>query len=217
MNSQKQPDDWEEGREGTHGWCGHYRPLKPGFRPTGGYTHEFKVPQQEFLGLKPIGDEDHPWLVSLHNDPLVLRNLTDPTPITIDSHMKWWESIKGNTKQLRFIFTVNGIPAGLTKFYDIDDNNGCCMLGADLHKDFREKGLAKPMWRLMLGLCFESMKLHRVSLTTAQFNIPAQRVYSGLGFKEEGRLVQSLFRDGQYYDQVLMYLLRSDWSPVVKP
>jgi RimJ/RimL family protein N-acetyltransferase len=154
--------------------------------------------------------------VDLHNDPVVLRNLTDPSPVTLVSHLKWWEQIKNNPCQLRLIYVVDGERAGLTKFYDIDLNNHSCMLGADLHIDFRNKSLAKPMWKLMLDLCFETMKLHRVSLTTAQFNVPAQRVYSGLGFKEEGRLVQSLFRDGQYYDQVMMYMLRSDWSLLVK-
>ena len=51
-----------------------------------------------------------------------------------------------------------------------------------------------------------------VSLTTADFNLIGHHVYKSLGFKEEGRMLQSLKRDGTYHDQIMMYMLRNDWS-----
>ena len=164
------------------------------------------------LALRPVGDDDHEFLVNLHNDPLVLRNLTHPRPITMQEHLVWWEGIKCDPHQLRLVYTVAGVRAGLTKFYDIDLVNANCVLGADLHDDFRGKGLARPMWKLMLERCFGDMCLHRVSLTTAEYNEVAQHVYRALGFRREGRLIQSLCRDGKYYDQILMHMLQEDWE-----
>lgn len=168
------------------------------------------------VALRPVTDDDHFFffLVDLHNDPEVLHNLTHPLSITLAQHVAWWDRISHDPRQLRLIFTVDKERAGFTKFYDIDRTNNNCVLGADIHKDFRGRGLARPMWELMLHACFENMGLHRVSLTTASYNNIGQRVYRGLGFREEGRLVQSLYRDGTYHDQICMFMLRDDW---VKP
>lgn len=154
--------------------------------------------------------QDHEWLVELHNDPVVLNNITNPQPITLNSHLNWWSNLNRDREQ-RFIFVVDGNNAGFTKFYQIDHANSNCVLGADLHVSFRGKGLAKPMWKLMLQYCFQDLKLHRVSLTTASFNKVAQKVYRDLGFVEEGRKIQSLHRDGQFYDEICMYMLKDMW------
>lgn len=160
--------------------------------------------------LREIRDEDHDWLLELHNDPLVLQNLTNPTPISVQQHMQWWYRTKDDPRQKRLIYTVDDERVGFTKFYDIDHNNNCCVLGADIHKSFRGKSLAKPMWKLMIEHCFVELNLHRISLTTAEYNLIAMNVYAGVGFQKEGMLNQSLFRNGKYYDQVMMYMLRSD-------
>ena len=164
------------------------------------------------LWLRPVEDSDHEWLVELHNDPVVLHNMTHPQPITMAHHLAWWEKIRHDHRQLRLIFVMDGKRVGFTKFYGIDRANQNCVLGADIHGDFRGQGLAKVMWSLMLRKCFDELGLHRVSLTTAEYNTVGRRVYEGLGFKDEGRLVQSLFRDGKFHDQILMYLLREDWK-----
>lgn len=161
--------------------------------------------------LRNVTSEDHQWLVELHNDPQVLVNLTHSHEISLETHMKWWASISQNDKEERLIFCVDDIRAGFVKFYNIDAHNRNCVLGADLHKDFRGKGLAKPMWSLMLSRCFEHYHLHRVSLTTAAYNHIAHKVYTSLGFQIEGQLKESLFRDNKYHDQICMYMLRENW------
>jgi len=159
--------------------------------------------------LREITNNDHEWLVELHNDPLVLKNLTNPTPVSMQDHMNWWKTIDGK-RQIRLIFCVDKKRVGICKFYSIDRSNSNCVLGADIHKEHRGKGLAKPMWRLMMDYCYEELELSRISLTTAEYNMIARKVYLGLGFKEEGRMISSLFRDEKWYDQICMYHLK-EW------
>lgn len=168
----------------------------------------------EGMRLAPVKDDDHEWLVSLHNDPEVLRNITNPQPVTLEQHLAWWEKVRHDPKELRLIFVHDGCKVGFTKFYQIDRTNQNCVLGADIRAMFRGQGYAKFMWALMLNKCFYELGMHRVSLTTAAYNVVGQRVYRGLGFKDEGRLVQSLYRDGTFHDQICMYMLRDQW---VKP
>ena len=157
------------------------------------------------------GADDHVFLVALHNDPAVLHNLTHPQPITLAQHVAWWARVVDDPKQLRQIYTISGARVGCAKFYDIDEDNRSCVLGADIHKHYRGRGLARPLWTLMLDHCFDTLNLHRVSLTTASYNAVAQHVYTRLGFLVEGRQHAALLRDGVFHDVVCMYMLREMW------
>lgn len=168
------------------------------------------------FSLRYVSDDDHCWLVELHNDQLTLRNVTNPTTIDLKSHMNWWKNkIECCQTEKRLIFCVNDEKVGFCKFYNIDKNNNNCILGADIHPRHRGKGYAITMWKLMLDYCFDKtypgLSLHRVSLTTADYNDIAKKVYKKLGFLEEGRHVQSLFRDNEYYDEICMYMLKTNW------
>jgi RimJ/RimL family protein N-acetyltransferase len=169
-----------------------------------------KEEQDAKYTLRDVQDGDHEWLVDLHNDEDVLRNMTDPRSITLEDHMRWWKSIDGKN-QIRMIFCVNSERVGFCKFYSIDYQNFNCMLGADIHKDYRGNRYSKPMWELVLDHCYNNLGLKRVSLTTAEYNKIAQRVYQQLGFIVEGRQISSLFRDNKWFDQICMYHL-IDWT-----
>ena len=162
------------------------------------YRFKFKTPSTI---------QDHEWLVDLHNDPLVLYNMTDPTPITLESHLNWWSTLNLQ-KNPRFIFTVNDENVGFAKVYNVDLNNKNCMLGGDIHKEHRGNGYSYNMWNMLLEYCFNHLNLYRVGLTTAEYNELATKVYKKLGFKSEGFLNESLYRDGVFHNQLCMYLTK---------
>jgi RimJ/RimL family protein N-acetyltransferase len=174
-------------------------------------TTRYRVPQYLF-SLRNVNDDDHQFLINLHNDPMVLKNMTHSEPVTMESHLSWWKKINQDTRQLRLIFEVNGERAGLAKFYNVDTGNHNCVLGGDISSNFRGMGYAKVMWTLMLQRSFDEFNMYRVSLTTAEYNYVARRVYTKLGFQEEGRLIKSLWRNGSYHDQILMYMLKPTWE-----
>lgn len=170
-----------------------------------------KIEVPDDFYLRPVEEDDHPFLVELHNDPQVLHNLTHPEPITMEQHLRWWERTKSDRRQLRLVFVAFGHKAGMAKFYDYDAMNRSIVLGADIHKDHRGKGWAQFLWTLMLERCFEGFNVHRVGLTTAEYNAVGQHIYKKLGFREEGRLRESLYRDGQFHDQLCMFMTEGDW------
>jgi RimJ/RimL family protein N-acetyltransferase len=43
-------------------------------------------------------------------------------------------------------------------------------------------------------------------------NTRAHGIYLDLGFKEEGRLRQRMYKDGTYYDLISMSVLRQEWE-----
>jgi RimJ/RimL family protein N-acetyltransferase len=53
--------------------------------------------------------------------------------------------------------------------------------------------------------------LHRIQLTVAGFNERAIHTYAKVGFVEEGRDREAVFRAGEWHDQVRMGILSREW------
>jgi RimJ/RimL family protein N-acetyltransferase len=64
----------------------------------------------------------------------------------------------------------------------------------------------------MVRHAFDTLNLNRVWLHVGEDNARAMRVYQKVGFRTEGRLRQDIFRDGRYWDSLLMAVLREEWG-----
>jgi RimJ/RimL family protein N-acetyltransferase len=63
----------------------------------------------------------------------------------------------------------------------------------------------------MLEHAFVRLGLHRVGLSVFAFNERAIRAYRKVGFREEGRLREAIWRDGRYWDELQMGILADEW------
>jgi RimJ/RimL family protein N-acetyltransferase len=101
---------------------------------------------------------------------------------------------------------------GLTTFSSLDADNGSVLFHITIgERDAWGRGFGTEAAGLMLWLAFERMGLHRVGLSVFAFNERAIRSYRKAGFVEEGRLRGAIARDGRYWDEVLMGILREEW------
>ena len=101
---------------------------------------------------------------------------------------------------------------GLTTFSSLDGDNGSVLFHITIGEhDAWGHGFGTEATQLMLWLAFERMALHRVGLSVFAFNERAIRSYRKAGFIEEGRLRSAIARDGRYWDEVLMGVLREEW------
>jgi RimJ/RimL family protein N-acetyltransferase len=64
---------------------------------------------------------------------------------------------------------------------------------------------------VLLAYAFLELNLHRVSLRVFSLNEKAIHIYHKLGFVEEGVMRQSLYRNGQWHDIILMGLLKEEY------
>ncbi len=95
----------------------------------------------------------------------------------------------------------------------IDYPAGNAWLGIGIgNRDFWGKGCGSDAVRLMLNFGFREMNLRRVSLSVAEYNERALRVYEKLGFVVEGRCRKTILRFGRRWDKIMMGLLREEWE-----
>lgn len=74
------------------------------------------------------------------------------------------------------------------------------------------KGYGTEATRLLVQHAFETMNLNRVWLLVYEFNERALRAYERVGFQKEGVLRQEMYRQGRYWNTILMAILREDWE-----
>jgi RimJ/RimL family protein N-acetyltransferase len=104
-------------------------------------------------------------------------------------------------------------PIGIVSLVNVSRANGSADLSIMLGPpESRRKGYGTEAIRLILDYAFEDLGLQRVGLSVFEFNHAAISVYRKLGFREEGRMRQAIKRHGEFYDAILMAVLKTEWE-----
>ncbi len=72
-------------------------------------------------------------------------------------------------------------------------------------------GWGRKLLRFAAQSAFDRFRTHRLYLDVYPYNARARHVYERFGFKVEGVMRQAAFRDGEYFDLVLMSLLEDEY------
>ena len=79
-------------------------------------------------------------------------------------------------------------------------------------KKYWSKGYGTEAAGLIIKYGFEQLNLHRINSGALSFNDRSIRMHLKLGFREEGRRREIIFRNGAYCDEVMFGLLREEWK-----
>lgn len=94
----------------------------------------------------------------------------------------------------------------------LDPDNGSALFHITIgEKDCWGKGYGSEATRLMLAHAFETLRLHRIGLSVFEFNERAIRAYRKIGFVVEGRAREAIWRDGRWWDEIMMSMLDREW------
>jgi len=160
------------------------------------------------IGFRPMELADIELVRKMHNEPDTLLQLGDPWPVSPAQQQEWFEAMSKRRSDVTFVVckTESDEAIGVWRLQNVDAVNRVCEVGVDIFPALRRQGFGYKTYRLILSYLFDHYNIHMVYLRTAEFNKVGQALYSKLGFRETGRLVQSIFRYGQYWDNILMCL-----------
>ena len=102
---------------------------------------------------------------------------------------------------------------GTLALSQLDADNGSALFHITIgEKDAWGHGFGTEATRLMIDHAFRSLGLHRVGLTVFAFNERAIRSYRSVGFVAEGRAREAIWREGRWWDEISMSILKGDWQ-----
>jgi RimJ/RimL family protein N-acetyltransferase len=139
-----------------------------------------------------------------------------PFPVNIEMEQKWYEKILTSN----FPVTVFGIEyignktlIGITVLREINMINRSADFAIYIgDKEYRGKGLSKQATMATLHFGFHKLGLNRISLRVLEENEPAIKTYRSLGFKEEGLLRKSVFKNNSFKNEVAMAILKEEFN-----
>lgn len=111
------------------------------------------------------------------------------------------------------IYTLEGVHIGNCDYRNVNLVTRTATIGiAILAKEYWSKGYGTDTLKTLLRFLFLRLNLNRVQLDTWSGNTRAIRAYEKCGFVVEGRLRQNEYVNGQYYDTIMMGILREAFA-----
>ncbi len=84
-------------------------------------------------------------------------------------------------------------------------------LGITLDPRYQHQGFAQESLECVLDYVFDRLQMHRALATTDVENVPCQRLFKRLGFRQEGHYVENQWFKGSWGSEYLFAILRREW------
>lgn len=168
----------------------------------------------EKIYLRPLEREDAATFVPWVNDQEITRNLILFRPMNRDNEEDF--IARASKEQGGMVFGValkkDDRLIGNTGFHAVhpkDHHAGFGILIGD--KAEWDRGYGSEATSLMVRYGFTTLNLNRIWLHVYEYNSRGRRAYEKVGFQVEGALRKHCFREGKYWDVIVMGLLREEW------
>jgi RimJ/RimL family protein N-acetyltransferase len=165
--------------------------------------------------LRSMERADAPTFISYISDPEIRRFLRAYRPIGLAEEEAFIDQATRDKDglALAIVLRQDDRLIGMTGLNQMDHRNRHCAFGITIG-DTSEwgKGHGTEATRLVVGHAFETLNLNRVWLHVYEYNPRGMRAYEKVGFRREGVLRQDTYRDGRYWDTIVMGILREEWE-----
>lgn len=170
----------------------------------------------EDIGFRSVERSDIETIRKEHNDESVLLMLRDPRIISEVQQIRWWEKISGSSSNTVYCI-FHGSPEnviGVWKLQDLDDTNRCTEMGMDIFKEFRGQGFGLKSFRMIFKYIFENLNVHTIYAKVGAYNETSLIAAQKAGYKISGKIPESLFRMGKYWDNILLSITFDEYRKI---
>lgn len=166
--------------------------------------------------LRPYNKADIPMLTRWINSPDVRPFIVSVFPKTENLEEEWYEKLGKDDKNIVLcVETKDGKPIGGMGIHSIDWLNRTATTGAILgEKEYWGQGFGTDAKLVLLDYAFNVLNLRKIHSNVIGYNERSLRYSLRCGYKEEGRLRQEKYRNGEYHDLIQLSVFREDWLPV---
>lgn len=167
------------------------------------------------LYLRPLERADAPRVTPWLNDPEVRRTLAVHRPINLQSEEEFIAKVYQSEHDLVLGIVLNEGDTfiGVTGLHQMDFTNRHASFGIALgNKSVWNHGYGTEATALMVQYAFDTLNMNRVWLRVFEYNVAGIKTYEKVGFQREGVLRQEVYREGRYWDAIVMAILRGEWE-----
>lgn len=174
------------------------------------------------VDLRPLQPADSERLYAWRNSPEVAAFMYSDHAIDPDEHARWFAGIEGDARRDYRLIVVDGVPAGLANFADIDRAQGRAAWAYYLADPaVRGKGVGGYVEFLMIERAFGEpsqggLGLRKLWCEVLASNEAVWKLHQKFGFRQEALLRAHVVKAGAPVDVMGLGLLAEDW-PAIRP
>ncbi|KUO65183.1 MAG: hypothetical protein APF84_08605 [Gracilibacter sp. BRH_c7a] len=174
------------------------------------------MPDLEDYQLIDLSEKYKDHILHWRNSDHVRNSMFTDRLITPEEHNRWFERVtqdKGFSNGIiAKVLLYKNQPIGFMNFTDIDGENSRCSWGFYIGEASAPKGSGQIMAFHSLNYIFGEYHLRKLCAEILDSNVRSLRYHQKLGFVEEGRLKEHVFRQDHYADVIIMALFREQWA-----
>jgi diamine N-acetyltransferase len=167
--------------------------------------------------LRELRFDDLPVINRWRSDPELVSLLVAPFRyINIETDRQWFDNYMQNRDcNVRCVICAGDAPdavIGSIGLLNIDFINRKTDFYIQIgNRSHWGKGIGRDATVQMIHHAFDNLNLNRVQLVVLSTNKRAINLYKKIGFKKEGVLRQSVYKNGDFIDLVLMAIFKDDF------
>ncbi len=175
------------------------------------------------IRFRAVEHDDLPTFLNWVNDPEVQQGISLYLPLSMADEEDWFAGVRKHPPEERNLVIEIRQPAqdsdkiawsmiGGCGFFNVDGRNRSAEFGIMIgDKSCWNQGYGTEAVRLLVRLGFRTLNLNRIYLRVFENNPRAIRSYEKAGFIHEGRQRQAEYKEGRYFDLLVMSILREEY------
>lgn len=120
----------------------------------------------------------------------------------------------GSWFQLVLVEKEQGSVIGDMGLHFVGRENRQVEIGITLDKGYHGAGYATEAMKAVIDYLFKHLSKHRIYASIDPRNDGSAQLMERIGFRKEAHLVESLFIDGEWVDDIIYALLERDWREI---
>jgi len=172
---------------------------------------ELNIENLKLKNFVILKDEEVDLVRKFRNHPEVRRWMYSDHEINKSEHIEFISSLVKEEKKLYFLVLQDNLCLGVISLNRIDLKNRHAYLGIYANPEEKISNAGFFLGRALLKMSFEFIGLHSLKLEVIENNHRAINLYRKLGFKEEGRLREFVYKEGKWYDVIVMGMTEEEY------
>lgn len=168
------------------------------------------------IHLREIGQQDIARINQWRRERDLVRFLGSPYRyVNLETDASWFEAyMKNKRTELRCAVCAddNAEAIGVVYLLNMDHTSRSAEFAIMIEKESQGLGLGEAATKEILRHAFYDLNFHRIYLHVVATNDRALRLYQRVGFRQEGLLRESLYKEGKYVDVIVMGMLKNEWT-----
>ena len=165
--------------------------------------------------LRALEPDDYKSSIKWRKDDEIWGMVGSPKYFVSEAYeKKWVEDIIFNSRDIKLAVCEKDTNKYIGNVYatDIDMISRSCTTGVLIgDHDYWNHGYATEAYKLLLDYIFNERNLNRAQAFVLEDNIASLKMHQKVGYKIEGTLRQSVYKNGKYQNQILLSFLKEDY------